>query len=63
MEGCELAIRDDVVGLPAQIAIKKGPERGTVVEKRCILLENLFFFFWRDWYCYACKVLRLGRIL
>lgn len=44
MEGCELAIRDDVVGLPAQIAIKKGPERGTVVEKRCILLENLFFF-------------------
>lgn len=45
MEGCELAIRDDVVGLPAQIAIKKGPERGTVVEKRCILLENLFFSF------------------
>jgi len=39
----ELAILDGVVGLPAQIAIRKGPERETVGVKWWILLKIFFF--------------------
>jgi hypothetical protein len=45
MQGWELAIRDGLVVLPAQIASRKGPERETVGVKWWILLKIFFFPF------------------
>jgi len=44
-QGCELAIRDGVVGLPAQIAIRKRTREGDSGSKMVDFVENLFFSF------------------